>query len=145
MYGKIQRNKTAHITKINSFETSSILQRQKYINLKSLGVSSKVVSEAQKVFDALGNMTFTGMGEVTAESLVAKIQEAKDAESNLNSLKSQVKEATNQKNGKYKELNDLLKRVKAAVKVQYGDDSNEWEMIGGVRVSERKKRIKKDE
>jgi hypothetical protein len=33
---------------------------------------------------------------------------------------------------------DKVKRVRAGVKSIYGDDSSEWEMIGGTRLSERK-------
>lgn len=41
------------------------------------------------------------------------------------------------------ELNDLNRRILAAGEAQYGPDSNEYEMLGGTRKSERKKPTKK--
>jgi hypothetical protein len=33
---------------------------------------------------------------------------------------------------------DKVKRVRAGVKANYGDDSSQYEMVGGTRLSERK-------
>lgn len=41
------------------------------------------------------------------------------------------------------ELNDLNRRILSAGEAQYGPDSNEYEMLGGTRKSERKKATKK--
>jgi len=41
------------------------------------------------------------------------------------------------------ELNDLNRRILSAGEAQYGADSSEYEMLGGTRTSERKKRSKK--
>ena len=41
------------------------------------------------------------------------------------------------------ELNDLNRRILSAGEAQYGPDSNEYEMLGGTRKSERKKPTKK--
>jgi len=42
-----------------------------------------------------------------------------------------------------KELRDLSSLMLSGVKVKYGRDSNEYEMAGGTRLSERKKSKKK--
>jgi hypothetical protein len=34
---------------------------------------------------------------------------------------------------------DKVKRVRAGVKANYGDDSQQYEMVGGTRMSERKR------
>ncbi|MCI5168677.1 MAG: hypothetical protein D3903_21920, partial [Candidatus Electrothrix sp. GM3_4] len=44
-----------------------------------------------------------------------------------------------------KELRDLSSRMLSGVKVKYGRDSNEYEMAGGTRLSDRKKKLRKDE
>ena len=41
------------------------------------------------------------------------------------------------------ELNELNRRILSAGEAQYGPDSNEYEMLGGTRKSERKKPTKK--
>ena len=38
---------------------------------------------------------------------------------------------------------DKIKRVRAGVKANYGDDSQQYEMVGGTRTSERKQRVRK--
>ncbi len=38
-----------------------------------------------------------------------------------------------------------VKRVRSAVKGIYGDDSSEYEMVGGTRKSERKRPVRKTE
>jgi hypothetical protein len=40
-------------------------------------------------------------------------------------------------------LNDLNLRILAAVKAQFGPDSSEFELVGGVRRSDRKKPVRK--
>jgi len=40
-------------------------------------------------------------------------------------------------------LKDLNQRICAAVKTQFGPDSSEFELVGGVRRSERKKPVRK--
>ncbi|MCI5227560.1 MAG: hypothetical protein D3918_13095, partial [Candidatus Electrothrix sp. AX2] len=44
-----------------------------------------------------------------------------------------------------KELRDLSSRMLSGVKVKYGRDSNEYEMAGGTRLSDRKRKSRKDE
>ncbi len=49
----------------------------------------------------------------------------------------------NQINAKNKEMGKFCKKVKPAIGLKYGTDSSEYEMVGGVRDSERKKPGKK--
>lgn len=40
-------------------------------------------------------------------------------------------------------LNEKIKRVRGGIKAEYGDDSTEYESVGGTRASDRKKRASK--
>ena len=49
----------------------------------------------------------------------------------------------NERDALYFSLWDKVKRVRNAVKGIYGDDSSQYEMVGGIRLSERKTRTRK--
>ena len=61
----------------------------------------------------------------------------------ITSLKSQMTDLRNQDGALTAEVWDMLKRLRAGVKAAYGDDSSQYEMMGGTRLSERKKAAKK--
>jgi hypothetical protein len=56
----------------------------------------------------------------------------------MNTLEAQLTNLRNQRDTLYTELWDKLKRVRNGVKANYGDDSSQYEMVGGTRRSERK-------
>ena len=49
----------------------------------------------------------------------------------------------NQRDLVYNGMWDKIKRVRAGVKANYGDDSQQFEMVGGTRTSERKSPTRK--
>ena len=53
-------------------------------------------------------------------------------------LDAQITDLRNKRDVIYDRLWDKTKRVRNAVKGLYGDDSSEYEMVGGKRLSERK-------
>jgi hypothetical protein len=70
---------------------------------------------------------------VAAEALLAQ----------YNQMLSQLDELQNQLAAAEKVANDKSKRILAATEATYGPDSNEYEMVGGTRLSDRKKPGKK--
>ena len=78
---------------------------------------------------------------------VAEIEEILDDERVMleehNSLLAQLDTSSNKLKAQDKLLLNALKKVLPAVGLKYGTDSNEYEMVGGVRDSERKKPGKK--
>ena len=56
---------------------------------------------------------------------------------------AQTTDVRNQCDASLLELRDTVKRVRNRGKATYGDDSPEYEMIGGTRVSERKTPVRK--
>ena len=105
---------------------------------------TNVLEQAQSVFDAM-NQIDSGMsiGTVTNATLSADIAQATQLLSQMNSLEAQLTDMRNQRDALYTELWDKVKRVRSGVKANYGDNSSQYEMVGGTRLSERKSPTRK--
>jgi hypothetical protein len=97
-----------------------------------------VVIEAR----AVGKVV-TGLGQLPSRidkgafaSLASTVESKVSA---IDSLKKQLATAVNDKDAAVKDLKARLVDVRTAVKGTYGADSNEYELVGGTRASERKK------
>lgn len=77
-----------------------------------------------------------GCSTVTVE---AKLNEATKALEALNKLKAQTSEAGNEFEKVEKELARLSKQILLGAAMKYDHDSNEYEMVGGVKMSDRKR------
>lgn len=65
---------------------------------------------------------------------------------NLHNTKlSEIDQISNQIDEAVRAMNDLSARALKGIEFKYGSDSNEYEMVGGKRRSERKKSTKKPE
>ncbi len=78
-------------------------------------------------------------GGVSLASLVAAIAKVEDALATYNSALSAADDLANAIVAVDKELGEECKRVLTGVETRFGDDSSQYEMVGGVRKSERKK------
>jgi len=98
-----------------------------------------VVEQAQSVLDAWNQinakMTF---GDLNASMLAGDLKEAAPIESQIVTLETQLTNLRNQRDAVYRAMWDKVKRVRAGIKANYGDDSSQYEMVGGTRMSERK-------
>lgn len=81
--------------------------------------------------------------DLTAAAYKSAIQDTQAKLDAYNALLSQADEAANTLNAAEKELGSLSERMLAGVAVKFGKDSNEYEMAGGVRKSERKRPARK--
>ena len=84
-----------------------------------------------------GNLTATNLGEL--------ITQADEKVAELKRLRSQTTTAVEEKRDTFKQLNEFMKRVRSGAKSAFGDDSLEYERVGGRRTSERKKHARKEE
>ena len=82
---------------------------------------------------------------LTNESFNNLINENFETLERYNTLLSQVDQASNDFDVLQKKLKDLHERMLLAVAAKYGKDSNEYEMAGGKRKSERKKPSRKEQ
>ncbi len=79
-----------------------------------------------------------GNGCSTA-AIESKLNETRQKLENYNKLLSQAAAAANDFEITEKELRGLSKKVLLGVAMKYDKESNEYEMVGGVRPSERKR------
>lgn len=98
-----------------------------------------VVEQARSVLDAWQQinpeMTF---GDLTLAMLTGDVQDTTPIEQQIINLETQLTNARNERDALYAAMWEKLKRVRAGVKANYGDDSSQYEMVGGTRRSERK-------
>lgn len=81
-----------------------------------------------------------GVSVAEGETLIGN---ARTKLNEYNSLLAQLDAKLNEVNAADKDLRAFNKKVLPAVGVEYGTDSDEYEKVGGVRESERKKRVTK--
>jgi hypothetical protein len=100
---------------------------------------TNVLEQAQTVLDAWNHIDDgVSIGIVTPTTLAADITQANQLASQMNTLEVQMTNLRNQRDELNRALWDKVKRVRNGIKAHYGDDSSQYEMIGGTRVSDRK-------
>ncbi len=107
--------------------------------------SSPVIETAQTRLASLSSIDPAldlGNG-LTAAAYKTAVQDVQAKLDTYNVLLSQADEASNTLSAAEKELRSLSERMLAGVAVKFGKDSDEYEMAGGVRKSERKRPIRK--
>ena len=98
-----------------------------------------VVEHAQDVLVGWAQVSATlAFGTLTSAALTADVTAAAPIEAEISKLEKQLADKRNQRDVLYIGMWDKVKRVRAGVKANYGDDSQQYEMVGGKRASERK-------
>jgi hypothetical protein len=78
-------------------------------------------------------------GELKIDGLTADIQGIYQNQPELVDLEHQLLEVRNRRDALYLAAWEKVKRVRANIKGLYGDDSIEYELVGGTRRSDRKR------
>jgi hypothetical protein len=100
---------------------------------------TNILIQAQAILDAWKHIDLNlKIGELSQADLEADIAKSKLIQSQLNELKAKFTDIRNQRDMLYVGIWDKVKRVRNGVKGIYGDDSSQYERIGGTRRSERK-------
>jgi len=103
-----------------------------------------VVEQAQAAFDAWNQIDPNfAVGDLHPAALQDDIAKVTPMISQANTLEAQLTDVRNRRDDLLADMWDKVKRVRNAVKGIYGDDSSQYEMIGGTRLSERKPRTHK--
>lgn len=107
--------------------------------------SSRVIAEALK---RLANLKAIDPdldlgNNLTVAAFEAQINKTQTSENTYNGQLAQADAGGNNFRADEKDLRDMSSQMLSGVKVKYGRDSNEYEMAGGTRLSERKKPKKK--
>lgn len=79
-------------------------------------------------------------GSLNLGELVTGINQIRMAENNVERLEKQLTEMRNHRDALYVATWDRVKRARASFKGLYGDDSVQYELVGGKRLSDRKPR-----
>jgi hypothetical protein len=77
-------------------------------------------------------------GPLNLNALIKDIDTLRGVEADLVSLENQMVALRNQRDALQAAAWDKVKRFRAGVKASYGDDSSEYEQVGGTRMSDRK-------
>ena len=78
------------------------------------------------------------VGTMSAATLANTIQDLHQVESELFKLEHQLMEMRKERDDLQQYTWNHVKRLRAAVKGLYGDDSLQYQMVGGTRLSDRK-------
>ncbi len=110
------------------------MARIKKQNSSSLELAATRVAGLRSIDAALdlGN-------SLTLVAYAAKVEDAKAKLSAYNTLLSQVDEASNAFQAAERDLADLSDRMLAGVAARYGRNSDQYEMAGGTKKSERRR------
>lgn len=105
---------------------------------------TNVVTQAQDILVGWGQVSATlTFGTLNPAALTADITAAAPLEAEISKLEKQLADKRNQRDVLYNAMWDKVKRIRAGVKANYGDDSTQYEMVGGTRMSDRKPRTRK--
>lgn len=102
---------------------------------------SKVIAEAEALIAALRPLeSKLDFGKnLTLQAYIAKTDATRGLLAAVNTLIAQLETARSVFATGENELGDMSRRMRKGVLVQFGSDSNEFESVGGVRTSDRKR------
>jgi hypothetical protein len=100
---------------------------------------SNVLNQAQTIVSAWNQIGATvTLGTFLPAALTTDITAVNALDTQIASLELQLTNARNQRDALNVNLWDKVKRVRAGAKANYGDDSTQYELVGGTRISDRK-------
>jgi len=82
-------------------------------------------------------------GALNTGALTMDVNRARAIDESLTNLENKLTDLRNQRDEANLILWDRVKRVRAGFKAIFGDDSSQFEMVGGTRTSERKPRTRR--
>jgi hypothetical protein len=98
-----------------------------------------ILEQSQDILTAWDQIDETlNFGDLNKAALAAELAQAAPLLSQIGGLETQLTDLRNRRDALYQSLWDKVKRVRNGVKAHYGDDSSQYEMVGGTRLSERK-------
>ena len=97
-----------------------------------------VIAEGEKIVRVWeANPTFT-LGEITLAQLKTLLEALRTQRRQLEDLRAQVSVLINDTQAKADSVLDITTRARGGIRAVFGPDSNEYELAGGTRSSERR-------
>jgi hypothetical protein len=107
--------------------------------MSSKSYPSDVVEQGRAVLEAWRSIDpALKVGELAPEALEADLQQIAPALSQIDKLEAQLTDARNTREALSMAMWDKVKRLRRGVQAIYGDDSSQYEVVGGTRLSDRK-------
>lgn len=78
------------------------------------------------------------VGTITQAVMAGELAEARTIQQQIDDLEIQLADLRNKRDARLTRIWDWIKRMRATVKGAYGDDSPEYDLVGGTRASDRK-------
>jgi hypothetical protein len=98
-----------------------------------------LVEQAQEVLTGWSQITpVPTLGSLTTATFSADIAAVTTIEAQIAALEAQLTDKRTQRDAQCKGLWDKTKRARNTVKGNFGDDSPQYRLIGGTRLSDRK-------
>jgi hypothetical protein len=82
-------------------------------------------------------------GALTQADFATELTHTREIQAQIQALELQLTGLRNKRDERLVRMWDAIKRVRATVKGSYGDDSTEYELVGGTRMSERRRPARK--
>lgn len=79
------------------------------------------------------------IGSLTVSEVQSQIDSFLKLNSDITAAEISLAKLRNDRQATQKQLQESRKRIHSTIRGLYGDDSNEYEMVGGTRMSERKR------
>ena len=79
------------------------------------------------------------VGTMTQAAVADAVTQTQATQAQITALELQLAALRNQRDDQLRTLWDIVKRARATVKSIYGDDSSAYKLVGGTRISDRKK------
>jgi hypothetical protein len=83
------------------------------------------------------------IGKLSIAELEATLKSGEALRQEISSLETQLTDLRNKRDEVYSVAWEYVTRLRSGIKAIYGDDSSEYEMVGGTRRSERKTRSRR--
>jgi len=105
-----------------------------------------IIQEAEDAIQALQQINpGLQVGDISMATLEKALNLAVTNRKQITTAEKQVTDLSNERVVLIGNLWDMLKRLRNGIKGIYGDNSSQYELIGGTRLSEKKKPAKKTE
>jgi hypothetical protein len=105
---------------------------------------SDVIPQAQDVLAGWAQIGSTvAFGTLTSALLTSDMTAYAPLDAEISKLEKQLADKRNQREQLCIAIWDKVKRVRASVRGVYGDDSSQYELVGGTRMSDRKTHSRK--
>jgi Cdc6-like AAA superfamily ATPase len=104
---------------------------------------NNVLEQTRSVLSAWKQLDEFTISDLTPAALEEDLNQIEPLLTEITALEAKLTDARNKRDTLNLVMWEKVKRVRAGVKANFGDDSSQYEMVGGTRLSERKPSIRK--